>query len=71
MESDSPTAIWQTISQHWQSIGIINPPGATDADTGCVFGGELTALCYPEGELVRVPAMREYFEPKRPLNEIA
>ena len=39
-------------------------------DTGCVFGGELTALRYPEGELVRVPAVREYFEPKRPLNEI-
>ncbi len=39
-------------------------------DTGCVFGGELTALRYPEGELVCVPAVREYFEPKRPLSEI-
>ncbi|MDY3560888.1 polynucleotide kinase-phosphatase [Gemmata sp. JC673] len=36
-------------------------------DTGCVFGGKLTALRYPEQELVSVPAEKEYAEPKRPL----
>lgn len=36
-------------------------------DTGCVFGGELTALRYPEKELVSVPAAREYAVPARPL----
>jgi polynucleotide kinase-phosphatase len=36
-------------------------------DTGCVFGGELTALRYPEKELVSVPAAREYWEPTKPL----
>ena len=36
-------------------------------DTGCVFGGELTALRYPERELVSVPAARTYVEPIRPL----
>ena len=36
-------------------------------DTGCVFGGALTALRYPEQELVSVPAERQYAEPKRPL----
>jgi protein phosphatase len=36
-------------------------------DTGCVFGGRLTALRYPEKELVSVPARRTYFEPARPL----
>ena len=36
-------------------------------DTGCVFGGRLTALRYPERELVSVPAAREYWEPVRPL----
>ncbi|HEV3440528.1 MAG TPA: polynucleotide kinase-phosphatase [Gemmata sp.] len=35
-------------------------------DTGCVFGGALTALRYPEQELVSVPAAREYAVPKRP-----
>jgi polynucleotide kinase-phosphatase len=36
-------------------------------DTGCVFGGRLTALRYPERELVSVPAARVYYEPARPL----
>jgi protein phosphatase len=36
-------------------------------DTGCVFGGKLTALRYPEKELVQVPARRMYYEPVRPL----
>ncbi|MGD1053799.1 MAG: AAA family ATPase, partial [Candidatus Dormibacteria bacterium] len=36
-------------------------------DTGCVFGGRLTALRYPERELVEVPAARTYYEPVRPL----
>jgi len=35
-------------------------------DTGCVFGGRLTALRYPERELVAVPALRAYAEPARP-----
>jgi protein phosphatase len=36
-------------------------------DTGCVFGGKLTALRYPERELVSVPARRMYYEPIKPL----
>jgi protein phosphatase len=36
-------------------------------DTGCVFGGKLTALRYPERELVSVPAQAKYYEPARPL----
>ncbi|MCB9135108.1 MAG: polynucleotide kinase-phosphatase [Anaerolineales bacterium] len=35
-------------------------------DTGCVFGGKLTALRYPEKELISVPASRTYSEPARP-----
>lgn len=35
-------------------------------DTGCVFGGRLTALRYPERELVSVPALRTYAESKKP-----
>ncbi|MBR4701172.1 MAG: polynucleotide kinase-phosphatase [Oscillospiraceae bacterium] len=36
-------------------------------DTGCVFGGKLTALRYPERVLVSVPAKAVYYEPARPL----
>lgn len=35
-------------------------------DTGCVFGGKLTALRYPEKEQVSVAAARAYCEPARP-----
>ncbi len=35
-------------------------------DTGCAFGGGLTALRYPEMDLVSVPARRTYYEPARP-----
>ncbi len=36
-------------------------------DTGCCFGGKLTALRYPERELVAVDAEREWYAPVRPL----
>ena len=35
-------------------------------DTGCVFGGKLTALRWPEREVVSVPAARMYAKPGRP-----
>ncbi|MEV5004898.1 polynucleotide kinase-phosphatase [Streptomyces sp. NPDC055692] len=35
-------------------------------DTGAVFGGKLTALRWPERELVDVPAERVWYEPARP-----
>lgn len=38
-------------------------------DTGCVFGGRLTALRYPEKALVSVPAERVWYEPVRPLEK--
>ncbi|MEN3357229.1 MAG: hypothetical protein V7637_1211 [Mycobacteriales bacterium] len=36
-------------------------------DTGCVFGGRLTAMRYPERALVSVPAAKVWYEPQRPL----
>ena len=33
-----------------------------DIDTGCVFGGQLTALRYPEREMVSVPAQAIYYK---------
>src|SRR5437763_1433998 len=35
-------------------------------DTGCVLGGKLTALHYPEKEFVSVPAARTYCQPAKP-----
>jgi protein phosphatase len=35
-------------------------------DTGCVFGGKLTALRWPEREFVSVAAGQTYAEPRRP-----
>ena len=37
-----------------------------NVDTGCVFGGKLTALRYPERELVAVPARATYCQPAKP-----
>ena len=36
-------------------------------DTGCVFGGKLTAFRYPEKEIVQVDAKQEYYAPAKPL----
>ncbi|WP_051669541.1 metallophosphoesterase [Bryobacter aggregatus] len=36
-------------------------------DTGVVFGGKLSALRYPEREIVSVPARKQYTVPARPL----
>jgi protein phosphatase len=40
-------------------------------DTGCVFGGKLTALRYPEKEIVSVRAGRTYYQPVKPLQSQA
>jgi protein phosphatase len=40
-------------------------------DTGCVFGGKLTALRWPEKTLVEVPALEVWCEPLRPLVPVA
>ncbi|WP_330454390.1 MULTISPECIES: polynucleotide kinase-phosphatase [unclassified Streptomyces] len=37
-------------------------------DTGAVFGGRMTALRWPERELVDVPAEQVWYEPVRPLS---
>ena len=43
---------------------IIN--NTINIDTGCVFGGRLTAFRYPEKEIVDVLAKKVYYEPARP-----
>jgi protein phosphatase len=36
-------------------------------DQGCVFGGKLSALRYPEREIVSVPALQTYYQPAKPV----
>ena len=38
-------------------------------DTGCVYGGKLTAFRYPEKEFVSVPAKKVHYEPAKPLQD--
>ncbi len=39
-------------------------------DTGCVFGGKLTALRYPENEIISVEAHERYCVPARPFPSV-
>ena len=38
-------------------------------DTGCVYGGKLTCMRYPEMEIVQVNAARVYYDPKTPISK--
>ncbi len=40
--------------------------GTINIDTGCVFGGKLSALCYPERQFLSVPALRTYYAAAKP-----
>lgn len=42
--------------------------GTMCLDTGCVFGGKLSALRYPEREVLSVPAERVWCDPVKPLS---
>jgi protein phosphatase len=44
--------------------------GTLNIDTGCVFGGRLTALRYPERELVSVPARQAWAVTSRRLDPV-
>ena len=50
--------------------GARAPPGSTTPSAwtpACVFGGKMTALRWPERELVDVPAEQVWYEPAKPL----
>lgn len=48
---------------HWARLGLVNRPGFRGLDTGCVWGGRLTAWIAEEDRLVHVPAGRAYASP--------
>jgi bis(5'-nucleosyl)-tetraphosphatase (symmetrical) len=45
---------------HWAMRGLVREPGLRGLDTGCVWGGRLTAWIAEEDRLVHVPAERAY-----------
>ncbi len=40
-------------------------------DTGCVFGGKLTAYRYPEKEFAEIKALHTYYQPAKPFQSEA
>lgn len=49
----------------WKEVQAVNRTYCVD--TGCVFGGKLTCIRYPEMEVVSTAAHRQYYEGSRPL----
>ena len=45
---------------HWAKRDPMIRPNVIGLDTGCVYGGALTALILPERRLISVPAVQEY-----------
>ena len=45
-----PHAQHAIIFGHWATLGPCNAPGVYALDTGCVWGGALTALCLESRE---------------------
>jgi bis(5'-nucleosyl)-tetraphosphatase (symmetrical) len=43
---------------HWATRGFYRGPRTLGLDSGCVYGGSLTAWCQQEDRIVRVPARR-------------
>ena len=56
------TAGVPTAFGHWSTLGLINQPDLLSLDTGCVWGGQLSALCLQDRSLLQVacPAYQQH-----------
>ena len=53
-------AMYTVVFGHWGRRGLVRRPRLYGLDTGCVYGGALSALLWPENRLVQVPAKKAY-----------
>ncbi len=40
---------------HWSALGLMVKPNAIALDTGCLWGGPLTAICLDDRRIIQVP----------------
>jgi bis(5'-nucleosyl)-tetraphosphatase (symmetrical) len=45
---------WTTVFGHWATLGVFHAPGAICLDSGCVYGGSLSAMRLEDGWIVEV-----------------
>ena len=57
---ESYTGETTVVFGHWARPEPVVRENAIGLDTGCVYGGRLTAVILPERNLVSVPAKRAY-----------
>ncbi len=44
---------------HWSALGLVNKPNVIALDTGCLWGGALTAIRLEDRKVFQVPCMRQ------------